>query len=156
MPHEGAWERSLKYLINKPRTQKQMEEYLYKKGYDPVEIEETIGRLKEAKYINDFNYAENFARARSVTKHHGPHRLRRDLVKRGVERETVDKALNEFYEYTDLDEVLEKAVAKWVRINGIPEDTRSRKRLHDNLFRLGYEPGMIIDKISALGGEDEE
>ena len=151
-----SWERSLKYLLSRPRSEKQLREYLDKKGYDQEEIDETLSRLKDANYINDKRFAEGFVRARAQGKLHGFYRLRRDLLQRGVDEKTVEWALAEVFDYVDTNELLDMAVEKWIRTKGFPEDVAARKRLHDYLFRLGYEPGKIMDKLSTLGARNEE
>jgi regulatory protein len=156
MTQPGAWEKSLVYLTSRPRTERQVKEYLLGKGYDYADVEETITRLKEANYLNDLRFAEGFARARSEGKLHGRFRLRRDMISRGVSPSTADKALDDVYTYIDEDEILERALGKWLRINGIPDDINDKKRLNDYLFRLGFEPQAIISKIRTIGDSDEE
>ncbi len=97
MVYEGAWKKALKYLALRPRTSKQVEEYLLKKGYEHSEIIDVIERLIAVKYLNDDRFAEGFVRARAEHKFHGPYRLRRDLISRGIDSSTADRALNEVF-----------------------------------------------------------
>ena len=156
MTYIGPWERALAYLTSRPRSAKQVYDYLNKKGYDLSEIDETIERLLEANYLNDYRFAEGFARARSEGKLHGRYSLRRDLLQRGVDELTVEKAMEEVFSYIDESEILDRAFSKWIRINGKPADQKEKKRLNDYLFRLGFEPQAIIGKIRSIGETDEE
>jgi len=146
----GAWERSLRYLTRSPRTEKQIREYLIKKGYEAPEIDETVERLKLHNYINDRLYAEGFVRSRAQIKLHGKHRLRRDMLKRGVSKQIAGAALDDYFESTDERELLDRAISKWQRIHGKPNDDKSLKRLYNYLFRLGYESALYADKLKEI------
>lgn len=156
MHYSSAWERALKYLVTRPRTEKQIRDYLTSKHYEESEVEETIERLKAANYVNDDNFARGFARARSEYKYHSRYRILRDLAARGITGESAREKVDEVLTPEAVAEQLEKAVAKWIRTRGKPADMKDLTRLHNFLFRLGYEPAMINKKVMEFRTGHEE
>lgn len=155
MSYYSAWERALKYLATRPRTEKQIRDYLVSKRFEHTEIEETIARLKEANYINDPNFASGFARARSEYKYHGKYRLLRDLAARGISGDEAKAKVEEVLSPERATEQMEKAVEKWIRAHGRPSGFKEITRLHNYLFRLGYEPAAINKKLMEFRKNDE-
>lgn len=156
MQNYSAWERALKYLASRPRTEKQIKDYLVSKRFESQEIEETLQRLKASNYINDSDFARGFARARSEYKYHGKYRLLRDLASRGITGEEAKANVEEILNPEAVAEHLEKAVAKWIRTRGEPSNLKELTRLHNYLFRLGYEPGLIKKKLTEFSTRNEE
>jgi regulatory protein len=147
MQKYSAWERALKYLATRPRTEKQIRDYLASKRFEQQEVEETLVRLKTSNYINDSDFARGFARARSEYKYHGKYRVMRDLAARGVTGDEAKANVEEILNPEVIAEHLDKAVAKWIRTRGEPSNLKELTRLHNYLFRLGYEPGLIKKKL---------
>jgi regulatory protein len=156
MPKDSAWERALKYLVSRPKTEKQIRDYLVSKRYEESEIEETVERLKAANYINDDDFARGFARARAEYKYHGRYRILRDLAVRGITGDVAKARVEEMLKPENVEEQMEKAVAKWIRTRGRPVNLKELTRLHNFLFRLGYEPALINKKLMDFKTRNEE
>jgi regulatory protein len=152
----SAWERALKYLVSRPRTEKQIRDYLVSKRYEEREIEETVERLKAANYVNDDDFARGFARARAEYKYHGRYRILRDLAARGITGEAAKEKVEEMLKPEVVEEQIEKAVAKWIRAHGMPTNLKELTHLHNFLFRLGYEPALIKKKLMEFKTGNEE
>jgi regulatory protein len=152
----SAWERALKYLVSRPRTEKQIRDYLVSKRYEEREVEETVERLKAANYVNDDDFARGFARARAEYKYHGRYRIIRDLAARGITGDAAKQTVEEMLTPEVVAEQMEKAVAKWIRTRGKPSGLKDLTHLHNFLFRLGYEPAMINKKLMEFRTGNEE
>ena len=66
---------------------------LAERGFGEDEIESVIGKFTEMGYINDLEFARN------IIRHYAnkpPARIKYELYKRGIERETGREALDEF------------------------------------------------------------
>lgn len=56
----SAFDAAVKYLAVSPRSEKEVRDKLYKKGYHKAETEEAIARAKGYGYIDDAKYVEDF------------------------------------------------------------------------------------------------
>ena len=56
----SAFDAAVKYLAVSPRSEKEVRDRLYKKGYHKAETEEAIARAKGYGYIDDAKYVEDF------------------------------------------------------------------------------------------------
>lgn len=97
---EGARQsRSIRYALwllgRRAYTQKQMREKLERKKFETAEIEATLGRLLELEFLNDLEFAKNFIRQSTLGKPKGVRRVRFELLRKGVEKETIERAIAE-------------------------------------------------------------
>ena len=53
---KDAFETAVKYLAVSPRSEKEVREKLYSKGFHKQEVEEAIARAKSYRYIDDEAY----------------------------------------------------------------------------------------------------
>ncbi len=91
---ESAFAYLTKY---KPSTGK-MRAYLLQKKYPLQEIDALINELTERNYLNDHVLASKLLIAYRGTKSRGRTALRLMLIKRGIALDSVELALNEFFE----------------------------------------------------------
>jgi regulatory protein len=82
------------YISYKPRTEKQISEYLAKEGANEEEIYVIINFLYEYNLINDAEYAKNYINDLYLKKPMGKNMAVKELIKRGIDRETAVKAAN--------------------------------------------------------------
>lgn len=57
---QKCFDQAVKYLAISPRSEKEVKEKLYEKGYHRNEVEEAIDRCKGYKYINDEAFTRSF------------------------------------------------------------------------------------------------
>lgn len=119
-------------------------------------VEECIARLKELGYINDRSFAENYATHRLQMRPQGRSRVRQELSRKEVSRETIDEALNAVFEETSEESLIDRAIEKHVRIHGRPQTPQQSKKLFSHLVRRGFDYGLIIRKLRDVGVSEEE
>ena len=90
-----ALEYSFWLLGRRARTEKEIRDKLLAKECAQEIIEETIKKLRKLKFIDDFEYAKNYIRQSKIIKPKGKYRLFQELVRKGVEKETVNQAIEE-------------------------------------------------------------
>ncbi|HPA73504.1 MAG TPA: RecX family transcriptional regulator, partial [Spirochaetota bacterium] len=88
-------QKALDYLSLKNRTSHEIGKYLTKKGFSAPIIRETLAGLDGAGYIDDLKYAKSFIENRRRSRLVGKNLLKKELLARGVERNTVSKALED-------------------------------------------------------------
>lgn len=142
---------ALRKLANRERTKKEMEKFLFDKGFEAEEIKECISELELHKYINDKNYATSYLRY-SLGKRKAISRIKRELLQKGVEKYDIEDG---FYEYecdTSIDlETLQiqnakKEAEKYLGNKEILEK-KDFARLGRRLNTLGYNSSLIYNII---------
>jgi regulatory protein len=157
-PYEKTFERALNLLSYKPRSLAEMRARLMEKDWAEEEIVgQVLARLEELGYLNDEEFAANFANSRLAAKPIGRSRLRRDLQRKKLPSETVENALDEAYEQQSEEELIDRAIGKRLRVKGAPTDREETKRLFDYLIRRGFSYDLVIRKVrEAAKGVDPQ
>ena len=145
------------YLGNSAKTRHELTVIMEKKELPENVIEAVFVKLDEYNYVNDEAYTENFVRA----KHEGSQKksssaIRYELIRKGVDQETIDVALEsitEESEYENAKELVQKKLASTQRL----DPKKRTNRLVGMLARKGYSPGIAYAIVKeALNSEDEE
>jgi len=157
-PYEKTFERALNLLSYKPRSLAEMRARLMEKDWAEEEIVgQVLARLEELGYLNDEEFAANFANSRLAAKPIGRSRLRRDLLRKKLSSETVENTLDEAYEQQCEEELIVRAIGKRLRLKGAPTDREEAKRLFDYLIRRGFSYDLVIRKVrEAAKGVDPQ
>lgn len=91
------YQRTLEWVLTRPRSVKEAEDYLYKKIYEKKleknYLNNIIEKLKSRNYLDDEKFAEWYVENRFVKKGVSERRLRMELMKKGIGGEAVEKAL---------------------------------------------------------------
>ena len=98
---------ALNYLSRAPKTQKQIEKKMREKGYEERYIESTIKKLKEYRYIDDYDYALRYINDKKQFKKIGKNKLKQELYLKGIDKETIEATLEDTY---DEDEEVERGI----------------------------------------------
>ncbi len=85
----STFDLALNYLTYKPRTEKEIRDYLKKKKIKKDIIENTIEKLKEYNYINDREYVKLYLKNNHLGKRFGLKKIKYDLIKRGISEKTL-------------------------------------------------------------------
>ena len=151
---------ALKILAARARSESQLREKLLAKPWvDPIAVEHCIARLKEMGYVNDRDFARNYASARVNSRAVGRARVARELAGKKVASRAIDDAVSAVFDKIGEDAIIDRAIQKRLRTHGRPSDRGSAKRMFDHLARLGFEYDLIIRKLRTLKaniGDSEE
>jgi regulatory protein len=146
-----TFERAVKLLAAKPRSVAELRERLLGGKNTNEEIVETvISRLREYGYLNDERFAFSYASYKVKQKPVGRRRLERDLKLKKVESGVANEALELVYAETSEEQLIDKAIAKRLRIRGKPKDRAEAKSLYDHLLRQGFAFELVSDKVRSL------
>ncbi len=146
-----AMNRAVHYLSYRPRTCREVSRYLGKHGLSR-HADAAIERCIELGYLNDEVYARALVRERIRLKPRGKPRLVSELLGRGVDRDTAERAVE-----TALDEegVTEAALLREVALRrarslkGLDPPV-ARRRLSAFLGRRGFRTSAIRQVVSEL------
>ena len=148
---ERVFQRAAKLLAAKQRSVAELRERLMTgRGATKSIVDEVISRLREYGYLDDAKFAQSYASLRLRERPIGRRRLQRDLWLKKVDKPTVEKALDEVFESTPEEELIDRAIAKRVRLRGKPRSREEAKKLFDHLLRQGFPFELVSDKVRAI------
>lgn len=150
-----AYDLSLSYIEIKLRTEKEIRDYLEKKGFDSFLVDETINKLRKDNLINEKFYTEAFVNDKVNLTTWGPFKIKRALLDLGISDEIVDD-----YLYKIDTNIFKDKLDKIVNKKMISMKNKSlymiKNKLNNDLFDLGYDKDMISEILSKLEKDDSE
>lgn len=141
---EDVKEKALRVLEFRTHSEHELREKLYRFGGDEEDINFAIEFCKEYGFLNDENYAMALARDLNSLKKYGKHRIKMELLKRGINSELAEAAL---YEIEDNTEVLMELVSK--KLKGSFEKKDTERAIRYFMYR-GYSLADIKHAIERL------
>ena len=152
---ERVFQRAAKLLAAKQRSIEELREKLSTtRGATKAMVDEAIARLRDYGYLDDAKFAQTYASLRLRERPIGRRRLQRDLWLKKVDKQTVDSALDEVFESTPEQNLIDRAIAKRVRLRGKPKTREEAKKLFDHLIRQGFEFELVSEKVRGLAKGD--
>ena len=106
-----ALEKATSYLNRKSHTEKEVKDYLLRKGYEEDESSEAVRRLKEYGFLNDLAYAKLYFEY-GFEKGRGKDRIVRELARKGVSRDTIEQAYDDLEDIPNEDEMARQIAAQ--------------------------------------------
>ncbi len=129
-----AYQRALRYLGTRPRSGAEIETYLKRKEYDEQVIGAVIVRLQENGYIDDDAFARFWIENRNRFRPKGAQALRYELRQKGIERETIEGALDEQDDESAAWAAVEGKIDRWSSL----EKAEFDQKLIPFLARRGF------------------
>ena len=147
-----AMEKAVALLAMRPRTQQEIADALRKNAYPARTIARVMARLDEADYINDTNFAEQWAASRTG-KGMGARRIRMELRRKGIDGDAIDEALSSI----DEDEMLSGALKAALKVASGKDisDPKDRQKVLAALARRGYGYSEAKQALDMLKEESE-
>lgn len=149
-----AFQRAVKLLAAKPRSIAELRERLLERCPSKEIVELVINRLREYGYLDDERYALGYASSKVRQQPIGRRRLQQSLQMKQVDRAVADEALAQVFAETPEEELIDRAIAKRVRLRGRPKTRAEAKSLFDYLLRQGFPFEMVGDKVRAASKAD--
>ncbi len=144
-------------MAAKPRSVAELRERLLEgRGASKEIVELVIERLREYGYLDDERFAQSYASLRVQQRPIGRQRLQRDLWLKKVDKATADAALDQVFAATPEAGLIDRAIAKRVRLRGRPKSRVEAKKLFDHLLRQGFSFELVSDKVRAVSKSDVE
>ena len=154
---ERVFQRAAKLLAAKQRSVEELREKLATtRGATKAIVDEAIARLSEYGYLDDAKFAQSYASLRLRERPIGRRRLERDLWLKKVDKQTTETALDEVFDATPESDLIDRAIAKRVRLRGKPKTREDAKKLFDHLLRQGFEFELVSEKVRALAREEAD
>ena len=154
---ERVFQRAAKLLAARQRSVAELRERLLAgRGATSTNVEEVIARLREYGYLDDVKFAQSYAALRLRERPIGRRRLERDLIVKKVDRQTASTALDEIFDATPEEELIDRAIAKRIRLRGKPQSREDAKKLFDHLLRQGFGFELVSNKVKSMTSSDPD
>lgn len=140
-----AYEAALFFLRYRPQSEWELKVKLRRKGYAPREIEETVERLRKARYLNDEELASDLFAYYRGNVLCGDAYIQRKLKARGL---SAREHLTEEEERKKAELAFQKKKAI------VPALASNYRRAAGFLLRLGF-PSFVVRDVLALHMEEE-
>jgi len=146
-----ALDKAMTHLSASQKTEKQIRDFLSKKGYLSAVADYVVERLKEYGFLNDKEYAETYAKFASKKK--GARLIRAQMREKGLTEEDVDAALEGIDEETQLCAAKE-ILDKYMRYKQADKLTLQKAAKH--LISKGYDYEIVKSAVSAYGNVEDD
>lgn len=131
-------DRVFRFLSFRPRSKKEVRDYLLKKKIDPQEAEDITQELVKKNYLNDEEFARWWVEQRAILQPKGWRALKMELRQKGVEEEIIEGIMN-YESGTKEKELAQKVVEKKSRSMGKLPPQVLKEKLLAALLRRGFD-----------------
>ncbi len=148
---EKLYKKSLHFLSFRPRSEKEVRDYLKKNKADSEHLEKIINSLKKSKFLDDEEFAKWWIEQRTLINPRALRVIKLELRKKGISEETVDSAISAFQssDSVDFDSALKLAEKRVERLkNEIPQ--KKREKLLRYLSSRGFNYETIKDVVDRV------
>jgi regulatory protein len=148
---EEAKETAFRFLSYRSRSVLEVKRKLQEKEFSPHTVTATLSRLKELGYLNDQEFAVTVARSSLKNKQWGPLRIHDALLKKGIERDIIDRTLTELSREFDVTQVARLAFeSKFTLEPHQLKEEKTRKKVVSYLKRKGFSWNIIYTLIKSF------
>lgn len=128
-----AYSQALRLLTMRAHSSQELYNKLLKK-HTPGAADFAIERCRELGFIDDGDFAAEYALELAEKKQYGPHRIKSALIAKGIDRENIEKALESLE--VDYSESIMNIIEK--KYSDCLSDESGRRKTVAALTRLGY------------------
>ena len=150
----AALEDALRYLSYRPRSRRELDRYLRRRGHEDLPADVAIRRCQALGYVDDREFAVAFARERIRLRPRGKRVILKELGRLGVERSTAEDAVAEAFTREEVSEgdLLKRLAAKRARQLAGDDPVRERRLLVGYLVRRGFRHSDVQRVLEDLSG----
>ncbi len=141
---------SLSLLSYRIRSRNELSRRLRRKGFSHDTIERVLSDLEETGLVNDLEFARAWMRGRMESSPRSFYAVRRELLKKGVDREKIEYAQGELEgEFDEKEMALALAKKRLPRLAGLGK-REAEQRLLGYLRRRGFDYDTVKNVFSEL------
>ena len=130
-------------LTYRPRSRRELEEKLREKEFPEDIVGSIIDQCARLGYIDDAQFAEQWARSRLKLRCFGRRRIEQELRGKGIDREIISEAIAKVVPAEDEHAAAKSAAEKKLRMMRSVEPQARRRRLAGFLERKGFSSEVI-------------
>lgn len=149
---ERAYERALRLLSYRPRSEGEVRGHLLRKGIPPEVVAAVIERLNREGYLDDAAFARFWVENREQFNPRGPWALRRELRQKGVAEPIIEEALAGLDSEASAYRAARRRLRRWKSMGYYD----FRRAVGDYLRRRGFDYEVIAAVVERLWQEQEK
>ena len=139
----AAYDAAARFLSFRPRSRKETEQYLRRKGFSPEGVDRALKKLSEERYLDDAVFAGFWVENRERFRPRSAFALRQELAALGVDRAVVEEALSGFDELRSARRALRFKIHLWDRL----ESPELKKKAFAFLRRRGFAVDVCLEAV---------
>ncbi len=144
---QTALDKALSHISASMKTEREVRDFLARKGYLADVIDHTIEKMKSYGYLDDAQYARQYAE--SVGKRKGERAIRAELLRKGVAEAEVSAALKGL---TEQGETAKRVLEKYLRGKELTRETL--RKAYAYLLSKGFGYDTAREALGGLADED--
>lgn len=142
-----AKQQCYRYAAMKPRTRKQMLEYMKSKQHEPKIHETLLEFLDNFDLLDDMKFAKSYINSSITRKSVGIRKLRMELMAKGVDYQIANEAIEIYYPQNTAIEFAEKAAEKKIKSLRNKSPEKQKSSLINHLIYLGFDTNIVFKVV---------
>ena len=143
----------LRYLGYRSRSEAEVRRYLSRRGCPASVADPAIEKLRSLNYLNDENFARNWALGRAQGQSYGPKRIEQELRSKGVGQSLIRRAVRETFDEVDETKQARRLLDRHFKGSDLREP-RTLRRAAAFLMRRGYGSKVVFNLLRFSIDED--
>ena len=139
----AASQKALALLARCEQCRAGLERKLLHKGYSKLTVAGVLDAFEERGLLDDLRFARAWLNSRRIGHYEGRTRLLAELAARGIGKETAKKAVDDFFDEFDEEEICARAVKKFL------SQGKSGEKLMAAMTRAGFSWKLAANAIMA-------
>lgn len=135
--------RAYRLLSYRDRSSREMRERLVRAGFDAPLVDDVVHGLLADDTLNDERFAQTFVHDYTRVKPKGNRFIFRELVKKGIAKETIENVLKT----RDERELLRHFIQKKLKQLD-PKNVKDRQKLIRRLLHHGFTPELVYEALN--------
>ena len=154
-PFRKAQNSALRILAHREHSVAELTQKLIRRGYAGDVVQHVIAECLRLNYLDDQRVAQQVL-ARIKRKGFGIHRVRSELLKRGLAGEESGDDPGESMSAAD-EQIVARRVSlkKWESLKHHPDATKRKLRLQRFLRSRGFSDSVVIEVVAAMDKEED-
>jgi regulatory protein len=155
---DELWELALKTLGARACSSGELRQKLAQRAARQQDVDTTLARLKEYRYLDDRRFAESFAAARLENQRIGKNRVAQELRRRRVAPALAQTAVEKTYREVDEIALIEEFVRRKYRSaprEPLFGDDKQLASAYRRLMRAGFSSGNVIRVLKRFAANPD-
>ncbi len=155
---DGLWELALKALGARACSSGELRQKLRARAARLEDVDATLARLKEYRYLDDRRFAENYAAARLENQRLGKNRVTQELRRRRVAPSLAEAAVQRTYQQIDEVALIEEFIRRKYKGTSpvdLFQDDKQLASAYRRLMRAGFGSGNVIRALKRFAANPE-
>jgi len=147
---KSAKDAAVRFLSFRARSEKEVRDKLFSKGFSEDTVETVVADLKQARLVDDVLFALAFVHDKMTLNPMGPLLIQRDLKQAGLADSVIEQALDEAFREKSIFEIALELARKKFRQTNLPDRMKAKKRVADFLYRRGFDWEVTREVLEQL------